>query len=239
MLLVVGLGNPGAQYAAHRHNVGFMVIDRLAAQHGEPFRSKFAGELSRLHLEGEQPDLLLLKPLTYMNRSGSSVQPCASFFKLPPSRLIVIHDELDLPLGTVRLKRGGGHAGHNGLRDIIAHLGPDFYRVRIGIGRPPAGFTGEMADYVLSPFTAEARELLPKYLKQAAQVVLDIAARGFDAAMKRANTRPKKPKPQPPRPADDAPSASASPLAAETNAVEPDASPAQGPGAASDGSSGG
>jgi len=194
MWLVVGLGNPDASYAGHRHNVGFMVVDELARSSGaDPFRRKFAGEIARTSLAGE--DALLLKPMTYMNLSGDSVQPCAAFYKIPAERIVVIHDELDLPFGEIRLKKGGGHAGHNGVRSVIGRLGtPDFGRVRIGIGRPPASFRG--SDWVLSAFSAEEREKLPTILKQAAKSVLDIAARGFDAVMKTQNTRPKK-KPAP------------------------------------------
>lgn len=191
MWLIVGLGNPGREYAAHRHNVGFMVVDALAEKTGaESFRAKFSGEIARTELRGE--DALLLKPMTYMNLSGDSVQPCAAFFKIPLDRVVVLHDELDLPFGEIRLKKGGGHAGHNGLRSLIQRMGADFARVRIGIGRPAAGFRGEVADFVLSNFSAEERESLPKIVDSAAKSVLDIAARGFDAAMKTRNTRPKK-----------------------------------------------
>jgi PTH1 family peptidyl-tRNA hydrolase len=146
MWLVVGLGNPEPDYARDRHNVGFMVLDELASWKGaDPFRKKFAGKLSRLLL-GEV-DLLLLKPWTYMNESGNAVQPAAAFYRIPTERILVIHDEVDLPCGTVRLKQGGGHAGHNGLRSIISRLGTaEFGRVRVGIGRPPEGFQGELAD---------------------------------------------------------------------------------------------
>lgn len=192
MLLVAGLGNPEQGYAADRHNVGFMVVDELASlRRADPFRQKFSGELSRLR-SGEL-DLLLLKPMTFMNRSGDSVQPATAFFRIPAEDLVVIHDEVDLPFGTVRLKLGGGHAGHNGLRSIVSRLGTaDFARIRVGVGRPPEGFRGELADYVLSSFSAEEREKLPTILRTAARSVLDIAARGFAAAMKTRNTRPSK-----------------------------------------------
>ncbi|WP_437794132.1 aminoacyl-tRNA hydrolase [Sorangium sp. So ce693] len=191
MLLVVGLGNPGKEYAAHRHNVGFMAIDALADEvRADPFREKFSGVHARAEIAGQQA--ILLKPMTYMNESGRSVQPAMAFFKVAPSELIVLHDELDLPFGTVRLKVGGGHAGHNGLRSIISHGGTgDFGRVRLGVGRPPPGFRGEVADYVLSGFDAVERASLPDCLKQAVQSVLEVAARGFDAAMNVRNTRPK------------------------------------------------
>lgn len=197
MLLIVGLGNPGRAYAAHRHNVGFMVVDLLAADHAEVgFRDRFSGEIARARFGrgGGGEEAILLKPQTFMNLSGDCVQPCAAFHKVPPQEVIVIHDDLDLPWGTVRLKRGGGHGGHNGLRDIIKRMGPEFGRVRFGVGRPPPDFRGDPADFVLSPFSSEERAELPKLLETARRSVLDIAALGFDAAMKRSNTRPKKQK---------------------------------------------
>ncbi|MBI4704042.1 MAG: aminoacyl-tRNA hydrolase [Deltaproteobacteria bacterium] len=190
MLLVVGLGNPGRAYAGHRHNVGFMTVDALAAKLGAgPFRAKFAGEMVRVEIAAREA--VLLKPMTFMNDSGRSVRAATVFFKLAPEDVLVIHDELDLPFGTVRLKRCGGHAGHNGLRSLVAHLGtPDFCRIRIGIGRPPEGFAGDGADFVLSPFPAAERDELTRYLRTAAEIVLDIAARGFEAAMNQFNVRP-------------------------------------------------
>jgi peptidyl-tRNA hydrolase, PTH1 family len=191
MLLVVGLGNPGKEYASHRHNVGFMAVDELASRaRADAFREKFSGVWTRGSLADEQA--ILLKPMTYMNESGRSVQPALAFFKVTPAQTIVVHDELDLPFGDVRLKVGGGHAGHNGLRSIMSHLGTgDFIRVRVGIGRPPAGFRGEVADYVLSPFDAVERASLPDILKLATETVLEVASRGIDAAMNVRNARPK------------------------------------------------
>lgn len=199
MLLVVGLGNPGREYASHRHNVGFMVVDELAAKvRADAFRDKFSGSYARAQIGDQQA--VLLKPMTFMNESGRSVQPAMAFFKVAPRETVVIHDELDLPFGEVRLKVGGGHAGHNGLRSLMAHLGTgDFARVRFGIGRPPPGFRGEVADFVLSGFDPVERAKLPDSLKVAAESVLDIAARGIDAAMNARNTRPKQAKPRPKR----------------------------------------
>jgi peptidyl-tRNA hydrolase, PTH1 family len=192
MWLVVGLGNPGREYASHRHNVGFMVVDALARRaKADSFRDKFSGELARASLGDE--DAVLLKPQTYMNLSGDAVQPCAAFYKIAPENVLVVHDELDLPYGTLRLKRGGGHGGHNGLRSIMQRLGADFCRMRFGIGRPPPSYQ-DSAGFVLSAFNTEERESLDKYVEVAAKSVLDIAARGFDAAMKIRNTRPPKPK---------------------------------------------
>jgi PTH1 family peptidyl-tRNA hydrolase len=193
MLLVVGLGNPGSGYASHRHNVGFMAVDDLARRvSADPFREKLSGEWARAEIAGEPA--ILLKPQTYMNESGRSVQPALAFFKIEPADLVVFHDEMDIPFGEVRLKHGGGHAGHNGLRSIMAFAGPDFGRVRLGVGRPPAGFRGEVADFVLSSFGAEERVALPELLKKAGDSVLDIARRGFGPAMNARNTRPKPPK---------------------------------------------
>ena len=209
MWLVVGLGNPGREYARNRHNVGFMVIDEIAeATSADSFRSKFSGEMARTSFKDE--DALLLKPMTYMNLSGDCVQPCAAFFKIPAERIIVIHDELDVPFGELKLKLGGGHAGHNGLRSLMGRIKGDFGRVRVGIGRPPASFRGDVADFVLQDFTSDEHDTLPKIVEGARRSVLDIAARGFAAAMKRTNTRPKKKKP-PAEPAAQQPSSGTEP----------------------------
>ncbi len=146
---VVGLGNPGPRYADTRHNVGFWFVDRLAQRHGAVLRAenKFSGEVARIHTE--TGECWLLKPMTYMNHSGRAVGAFARFYRIPPERLLVVHDELDLAPGTIRLKCGGGHGGHNGLRDIIAVLGSkDFVRARIGIGHP--GHRDVVTDHVLS-----------------------------------------------------------------------------------------
>ena len=194
MLLLVGLGNPGASYATHRHNVGFMAVDELARRvSADPFREKFSGEWARAEIAGEPA--ILLKPQTYMNESGRSVQPAMAFFKIAPAELIVLHDELDIPFGEVRLKLGGGHAGHNGLRSIMANADGEFVRVRLGVGRPPPTFRGEVADFVLSGFDPTERAALPDLLKKGGDSVLDIARRGLGPAMNARNTRPKKPKP--------------------------------------------
>jgi PTH1 family peptidyl-tRNA hydrolase len=198
MLLVVGLGNPGREYEGQRHNVGFRVVEELARRiDADSWRAKFSGQISRGWLD-DDTQALLLKPQTYMNLSGDCVQPCAAFFKIPAVDVIVIHDELDIPSGVIRLKRAGGHGGHNGLRSLIGRMGPDFCRIRVGVGRPAADWRGEVADWLLQDFTGDEREKLPKTLEIAAKAVLDIAARGFDAAMKTRNTRPKKKKPKPP-----------------------------------------
>ncbi|MCB2125275.1 MAG: aminoacyl-tRNA hydrolase [Rhodobacteraceae bacterium] len=149
MRLFVGLGNPGARYATNRHNVGFMAVDRIAADHGfAPWRTKFQGEVSEGRLGTER--VVLLKPMTFMNLSGQSVGEAMRFFKLEPAYVTVFHDELDLAPGKCRVKEGGGHAGHNGLRSLHQHIGDDYARVRIGIGHP--GHKDRVADYVLSDF---------------------------------------------------------------------------------------
>lgn len=135
MFLVVGLGNPGSDYAANRHNIGFMAVDELVRRHSfGPWRKKYQGELSDGTIGSHR--VLALKPMTFMNRSGQSVAEVARFFKIPPENVIVLHDEIELPPGKLRVKQGGGHAGHNGLRDIDAHFGNPYWRVRLGVGRP-------------------------------------------------------------------------------------------------------
>lgn len=191
MLFVVGLGNPGREYVTTRHNVGFMAVDELARRaDAEPFRDKFSGRLARATLGGEPA--LLLEPSTYMNDSGRCVQAAMAFHKVALSELLVVHDELDLAFGTVRLKLGGGHAGHNGLRSIMTALGtPDFARLRFGIGRPPPGFRGDVASFVLGPFDAVEAGNLADPLRTAVESVLEVAARGIAAAMNVRNARAK------------------------------------------------
>ena len=158
MLLIVGLGNPGAQYRQNRHNVGFMAADAIHRRHGfPPWRKRFHGQVSEAALGGDK--CLILKPETYMNESGRAVQAAARFYKLDPADIVVIHDEVDLPPGKVRMKAGGGVAGHNGLRSIGAEIGPDFRRLRIGVGHPGAP---EVANHVLRDFAkADAAWLTP------------------------------------------------------------------------------
>ena len=188
-LLVVGLGNPGPQYASNRHNVGQMVVDVLAARAAAGFKSHKAGAVvaeGRLRPGG--PKLLLAKPGTYMNLSGGPVAGLARFFKIEAPRIVVVHDELDLDFDTVRIKSGGGHGGHNGLRDIIARLGtPEFHRVRVGIGRPPG--RQDAADYVLRDFGTDERRVLPNLLEDAADAVELIAEQGVLAAQNVVNQR--------------------------------------------------
>lgn len=153
--LVVGLGNPGSQYAGNRHNIGFMTVDALAHALGAgPWSRKFKGELAEARAGEER--IYFLKPLTYMNLSGESVQAAAQFYKIPPARIIVLYDELDLLPGKLRVKSGGGHGGHNGIKSIDAHLGKDYTRVRIGIGHP--GEKHLVTNYVLGDFGKAERE---------------------------------------------------------------------------------
>ena len=150
-LLVVGLGNPGREYARNRHNVGWMVVDELARRHNGSWRSKFSGQLAEIRLEGHK--LALLKPETFMNDSGTSVGAAVRFYKLDPDAVLVVHDEGDFQLGRLQLRLGGGSAGHNGLRSLAQHLKTqDFIRLRVGVGRPERGDPRPLADYVLSDF---------------------------------------------------------------------------------------
>ena len=162
MKLFAGLGNPGAKHAGNRHNVGFMAVDRIAEGHGAtPWRAKFQGEVAEVRLGGQK--VLLLKPATYMNESGRSVGEALRFHKIDPADLTVFHDELDLAPGKCRVKSGGGHAGHNGLRSIHAHLGPHYDRVRIGIGHP--GHKDAVAGYVLRDFPKADADWLDDLLR--------------------------------------------------------------------------
>lgn len=185
-VLIVGLGNPGPKYANNRHNVGFMVVDQLASDAGTTVsRAKFKGHYATATI-GETP-VALLKPMTFMNLSGQSVSPARTFFNVPVDRIFVVHDEIDLPFGTVRLKVGGGHAGHNGLRSIIAQLGGrDFVRLRVGVGRPAHG---AVANYVLSDFDREEREWLPDLIDRSAAALGLALAEGPRKAMNQVNTR--------------------------------------------------
>lgn len=162
MKLFVGLGNPGSQYAKNRHNIGFMAVDRIAADHGfSPWKRAFHGLVSEGRLGAEK--VLLLKPETFMNLSGQAVQAAATFYKVGPGDIVVFHDELDLAPGKLRVKQGGGHAGHNGLRSIHAHLGEAYGRVRIGIGHP--GHKDAVAGYVLHDFAKADQDWIDDLLR--------------------------------------------------------------------------
>ncbi len=183
-LLVVGLGNPGREHERDRHNVGFMVVDELARRHGGSFRQKFSGRIGEIRIGDAR--LALLKPETYMNDSGSAVQPAVRFYKVPLDELLVVHDEVDLDTGRLQARRGGGLAGHNGLRSIAQRLGgPDFLRLRVGVGRPGRGDPRDVADYVLSAFAPE--DDVEALVGAAADAVEALAADGLTDTQQRFN----------------------------------------------------
>lgn len=185
-LLVAGLGNPGREYERTRHNVGHMVCAELAGRHGASRRSKFSGDFTELRLDGDR--VALLAPQTYMNESGRSVGAAVRFFKLPPEQLLVVHDEVDLELGRLQARLGGGLAGHNGLRSVAQHLRtPDFMRLRVGIGRPERGDPRPVADWVLTPFQAEVD--VEALVTRAADAVETIVRDGLEEAQQRFNER--------------------------------------------------
>jgi len=185
-LLVVGLGNPGREYARNRHNAGWMVVDELARRHGGTWRSKFSGRLAEIRLDGHK--LALLKPETYMNESGRSVGGATRFFKLEPGEVLVVHDEGDFELGRLELKLGGGAGGHNGLRSIAQHLKTqDFLRLRIGVGRPERGDPRPLADFVLSDF--EPQDDAEALIARAADAVEQLDADGVEQAQRVVNRR--------------------------------------------------
>ncbi|HQR52285.1 MAG TPA: aminoacyl-tRNA hydrolase [Burkholderiales bacterium] len=196
MRLVVGLGNPGTEYAATRHNAGWWFVDRLAEKAGTALRpeSRFHGNVGRISVEGR--DCWLLQPLTWMNVSGRSVGALARFYKIAAEEILVAHDELDLPPGTPRLKRGGGVAGHNGLKDIAAHLGTrDFWRLRLGIGHP--GERAAVVDYVLHAPRREEQVLIDDSIEKALAVWPLVARGDLEAAMLKLHTKAKPPADKP------------------------------------------
>lgn len=177
MLLLVGLGNPGREYASNRHNIGFMAVDEIVRRHSfGAFQAKFNGALAQGRIGGHK--VLALKPATYMNESGRSVRAAAGFYKIAPARVLVIHDELDLQAGKLRLKTGGGHAGHNGLRSIHAHLGEGYRRLRLGIGHP--GDKSRVTSHVLKDFTKADKLWLEPLLASLADHI-GLAIEGDDA----------------------------------------------------------
>ena len=184
--LIVGLGNPGPQYQWTRHNAGFMVLDRLSHLAEIPVTKKgFSGLCGEGNWQGER--LLLLKPLTYMNLSGRSVAEAVRFHKISLEEVIVIHDDLDIPFGRVKLKKGGGHGGHNGLRSLLSELGSgDFTRIRMGIDRPSRG---DVVDYVLTPFSREETGRLPQLLDGAVDVLASLLVEGLAKTMSLYNNR--------------------------------------------------
>jgi PTH1 family peptidyl-tRNA hydrolase len=185
--VIVGLGNPGPEHLHTRHNAGFWFVDLLAKRHGGEFRDyrKYSGETARVTISGQE--LILLKPTTYMNRSGLSVRQVCDFFKIPAEAVLVAHDELDIPVGTLRLKAGGGHGGHNGLRDTIAHIGENFWRLRIGIGHP--GTKAEVIDYVLTRASRAEEDLIFEAVNTAADSMPLLLEQGAERAMTKLHSR--------------------------------------------------
>lgn len=188
--IVVGLGNPGPEHQLTRHNAGFWFVDLLARRHGAEFRDyrKYSGETARIKI-GEH-ELILLKPTTYMNRSGLAVRQLLDFFKVPPEEILVAYDELDLAVGALRLKKGGGHGGHNGVRDIIAHLGEGFWRLRIGIGHP--GHRTEVIDYVLTRAPRAEEDLIVEAVTTAADSMPLLLEQGPERFMNKVHTKASK-----------------------------------------------
>ena len=190
--LVVGLGNPGPSYAAHRHNIGYLVIEELASRMGSTFRAHKSGRAEvvegRLATPGEPgPRVVLARPRTYMNETGGAVSALAKFYKLPPERIVAVHDELDLPFGRMRVKLGGGDNGHNGLRSMRASLGTgDFHRVRIGVGRPPG--RQEVADFLLSNYSSAERKDVPIQVMDASDAVECLVTEGLEKTQQKFNS---------------------------------------------------
>ncbi|MBM3115879.1 aminoacyl-tRNA hydrolase [Jeongeupia naejangsanensis] len=197
--LIVGLGNPGAEYAATRHNAGFWWVDQLARDAGISLRHdvKFHGLAGRARLDGRE--VWLLEPQTYMNKSGLSVVALAQFYKILPNEILVVHDELDLPAGQIKLKQGGGHGGHNGLRDIQAHLStPAFWRLRVGVGHP--GNRNEVVNFVLKPPRKEEQDAIDDALTRAHHILPMLLAGETGAAMQKLHTDDSKMRPHKPAP---------------------------------------
>lgn len=187
--LVAGLGNPGLSYDQTRHNAGFWFVDELSSRFGGQFRpeAKFFGQVGKISLAGV--DVWLLKPTIYMNRSGLSLNRFCSYFKIPLNQILVVHDEIDLPPGTARLKRAGGHGGHNGLRDVIAHMGREFWRLRLGVGHP--GHRDQVIDYVLSRPASSEEDAIRQSIVQAAAVMELVIAGDLEKAMHRLHSKPR------------------------------------------------
>ena len=185
--LIVGLGNPGPEYARTRHNAGFWLVDELARRHGGSFRSegKHQAELARVRIGGDE--VWLAKPMSFMNRSGGPVSSILGFYKISPAQMLVAHDEIDLPSGTVRLKDAGGHGGHNGLRDIIAAQGDGFWRLRIGVSHP--GSKGEVVDFVLTRAGADEQRIIDETIVAGADAIEEMLRSGAQIAMNKLHAR--------------------------------------------------
>ena len=186
--IIVGLGNPGAEYARTRHNAGFWLVEEVARRHGGSFRfeGKHQAELARVRIGGEE--VWLAKPMTFMNRSGGPVSSVLGFYKIAPRDMLVAHDEIDLPSGTVRLKDGGGHGGHNGLRDLIAAQGDGFWRLRIGVGHP--GNSKEVVDFVLTRAGADEQRVIDETIAAGADAVEEMLRNGAQIAMNKLHSKP-------------------------------------------------
>lgn len=190
MWLVAGLGNPGPEYAKTRHNIGFMVVDRLAARAGDiRFSKQFKGEAARIQLRAEPT--ILLKPVTYMNLSGDSVQPAAAYFKVPTEQVIVVHDDIDLEMGQIKIKVGGGHGGHNGIRSVAQRMGPNFFRIRLGVGRP-GGRGDKVVGHVLGGFSSAEQVALEELVDAGCDAVESLMSQGLLPTQNRFHTRGKK-----------------------------------------------
>lgn len=197
MRLLVGLGNPGPDYAGNRHNVGFMAVDEIVRRHGlRSVRARFHGLAAEGSIGGDK--VVALLPQTYMNESGRSVVAAAQFYKLAPEQVIVIYDEIDLPLGKVRVKRGGGTGGHNGIRSVDAHIGPEFWRVRLGVGHP--GHRDLVHRYVLSDFAKAERDDVAKMIDAVADAVPILLAGDENGFMNKVSVTLNPPRPGKPRP---------------------------------------
>lgn len=185
--LVVGLGNPGPEYARTRHNAGFWVVDELARRHGGVFRheAKHQGELARVRMGGDE--VWLLKPMSYMNRSGGPVSSVLGFYKISPAEMLVAHDEIDLPSGVARLKESGGHGGHNGLRDIIAAQGDRFWRLRLGVGHP--GVKNQVIDFVLTRASSAEQRIIDDAVIAGADAIEQMLRDGAQKATQKLHGR--------------------------------------------------
>ncbi len=201
MVLIVGLGNPGTDYAGHRHNIGFMAVDALASSlRADAFTKKFHGEVAQANHGGKK--IILLKPLTYMNNSGRAVQAAAAFYKIPPENIIVLHDELDLPVGKLRIKKGGGANGQNGVRDIDACIGKEYWRVRLGINHP--GDKAKVHSHVLSNFGKDDREASYKLIDALAHAFSLFWEHSPEGLMSKVTDTLAPPREKPPKPVDKA-----------------------------------
>jgi PTH1 family peptidyl-tRNA hydrolase len=189
--IIVGLGNPGAEYARTRHNAGFWLVDELARRHGGKFRSegKHQAELARVRIDSDE--VWLMKPMTFMNRSGGPISSVLGFYRFTPAEMLVAHDEIDLPSGTVRLKEAGGHGGHNGLRDVIAAQGDGFWRLRIGVGHP--GAKNEVVDFVLTRAGGDEQRVIDETIAAGADAIEEMLRSGAQIAMNKLHARPAPP----------------------------------------------